>query len=272
VPGVVTSRSTALLRWYGAGHRRFPWRDTTDPYAILVSEVMLQQTPAARVVPAYERFLERFPNPESLAAAELREVLSVWQGLGYPIRARRLREAAALIASAGWPRTSAGLRALPGVGPYTAAAVASFAFGERAAALDTNARRVLSRWHGEALSRSRLARAAADDLPGDAAQWNQAVMELGATLCRPDAPRCGDCPVARWCADPEIYVPPPRQASFDGSLRQVRGAVLREVTAQPLTIDRLAETTGFDPERVREAVITLSRDGLVAVDRTGVVS
>jgi A/G-specific adenine glycosylase len=269
---VVNGRSAALLRWYGAGHRPFPWRDTTDPYAILVSEVMLQQTPASRVVPVYERFLGRFSSPESLAAAPLREVLGVWQGLGYPVRARRLREAAARIVSTGWPRTSAGLRELPGIGPYTAAAVASFAFGERAAALDTNARRVLSRWHGEALSGTRLVQAAADDLPRNAARWNQAVMELGATLCRPKAPRCGECPVARWCADPQIYVPPPRQASFHGSLRQVRGAVLREVAARPLTIDRLAETTGFDPERVKEAVTTLSRDGLIDVDQTGVVS
>jgi A/G-specific adenine glycosylase len=261
-----------LLRWYRAGHRRFPWRDTSDPYAILVSEVMLQQTPAARVVPAYERFLELFPTVESLAVSPLRAVLAAWQSLGYPLRARRLREAAGAIVANGWPCTSAGLRALPGVGPYTAAAVASFAFGERAAAVDTNARRVLSRWLGEALSGIGLAQAAADELPEDAAQWNQAIMELGATLCRPRKPQCEACPVAGWCADPEIYEPPGRQAPFPGSLRQVRGAVLRAVTAQPLTIDRLADVTGFEPERVREAVTALGRDGLVEVDQAGLVS
>jgi A/G-specific adenine glycosylase len=233
---------------------------------------MLQQTRAARVVPVYEQFLERFPTVESLAASPLREVLAVWQGLGYPMRARRLRDAAATIAANGWPRTSTALRALPGVGPYTAAAVASFAFGEHVVALDTNVRRVVSRWHGKALSGGVLERAAADELPVDAAQWIQAVMELGATLCRPREPLCVECPVARWCADPDIYEPPPRQAPFSGSLRQVRGAVLRAVTAQLLTIDRLADVTGFETERVTEAVTALNRDGLVDIDRTGMVS
>jgi A/G-specific adenine glycosylase len=262
-----------LVRWYRRGHRRFPWRETADPYAILVSEVMLQQTQAARVVPAYERFMVQFPTVGSLAAASLREVLTAWQGLGYPVRARRLQEAAAAIAEAGWPRTAAGLARLPGVGPYTAAAVASFAFGERIAALDTNARRVLSRWHGEPMAGSRLARIAADDLPSDAAEWNQAVMELGATLCRPRKPSCGACPVAAWCADPSVYVPPARQTPFRGSLRQVRGAVLRVVSAgPPATIDQVADATGYEPHRVAEAVDGLRRDGLVTVDPAGVIT
>lgn len=267
------SRVDALLRWYRRGHRRFPWRETADPYAILVSEVMLQQTQAARVVPVYERFMARFPTPYSLAAAPLPEVLAAWQGLGYPVRARRLHEAVATIVEAGWPRTAADLGKLPGVGPYIAAALASFAFGQRVAALDTNVRRVLSRWHGEPLTGSRLARIAAVDLPHEAAEWNQAVMELGATLCRPRSPRCGACPVAAWCADPAVYVPPARHAPYRGSLRQVRGAVLRAVSAgPPATMDRLAETIGYEPQRVAEAVDGLRRDGLVTVDPTGLIT
>jgi len=269
----VTERTAALLRWYRRTHRPFPWRATTDPYSILVSEVMLQQTQAGRVVPVYERFLERFPTAVSLAAAPLRDVLAAWQGLGYPVRARRLREAASMVAAGGWPRTAADLRHLPGVGPYTAAAVASFAFGQQVAALDTNARRVLSRWHGAALSGAELAGAAAAEVPRDAAAWNQAVMELGATVCRPRSPRCEECPVADRCADPTIYVSPPRQPAFAGSPRQVRGAVLRTVTSRPgVTVGELAESTGLDHARVSEAVEGLVRDGLVALDPAGKVS
>ena len=260
----MTGRSAALLSWYRTSHRPLPWRATSDPYRILVSEVMLQQTQAARVVPAYERFLERFPTASALAAAPLGDVLDAWQGLGYPNRARRLREAAALVTGGGWPATAAGLEALPGVGPYTAAAVASFAFGARAAALDTNARRVLGRWHGRPLSGADLKQVGAAELPDDAAAWNQAVMELGATLCRPRAPRCAECPVATWCADPGVYVPPPRQARYRGSLRQVRGDVLRSLSGGGAAgIDEIATTTRHDRDRVAEAVASLRRDGLV---------
>ena len=131
-----------MLAWYDAGGRDLPWRRTRDPYAILVSEVMAQQTQVARVLERYERWLERWPTAAALAAASPAEVLTEWVGLGYNQRALRLRAACAIVARDGWPRDSAGLRALPGVGPYTAAAVASFAFGERVAAVDTNVRRV----------------------------------------------------------------------------------------------------------------------------------
>jgi A/G-specific adenine glycosylase len=269
----VSDRSEALLAWYRAGHRRFPWRDTQDPYRILVSEVMLQQTQASRVVPAYLRFLERFPTAEALAEADLGEVLAAWQGLGYPRRAARLRAAAARVAEQGWPTTSSALRDLPGVGPYTAAAVAAFAFGERVAALDTNARRVLSRWHGEPLSGGSLLRAADAEVPEDAATWNQAVMELGATTCRPRNPQCSDCPVASWCADPSVYEPPPRQAPYDGSMRQVRGDVLRLVTTDgPAGSDVLAARSGHTVDRIADAIESLRRDGLVAVGTDHLVS
>ena len=135
----------AVLAWYDAHGRDLPWRRTRDPYAILVSEVMAQQTQVGRVVEYYERWLARWPTAAALAAASPADVLTAWVGLGYNRRALRLREAAAIVARDGWPRDAAGLRALPGVGPYTAAAVASFAFGERVAAVDTNVRRVAAR-------------------------------------------------------------------------------------------------------------------------------
>ncbi len=179
----------ALLRWYARERRDLPWRRTNDPYAILVSEVMLQQTQVARVVPRYLEWLERWPTAAALAAASRAEVLAAWVGLGYNRRALALHAAAAAVARDGWPDD---LRTLPGVGPYTAAAVASFAFGAQVAAVDTNARRVAER----------LGHGAPDALvpPGRAGDWNQAAMELGATVCTARAPRCGACPVAPWCA------------------------------------------------------------------------
>jgi len=257
------TRGDALLAWYRVEGRDLPWRATTDPYRILVSEVMLQQTQVARVIPAYERFLDEFPDVESLAAAPLDAVLAAWSGLGYNTRARRLREAARMVAAGGWPTTAADLRRLPGVGPYTAAAIASFAFGEQVAVDDTNVRRVLSRWTGRHLAGTELRDAAQMAITGGAATWNQAMMDFGATLCRP-APRCDACPVARWCADPSLYRPPPPQSRFQGSDRQVRGAVLRALAGRGWVGDPdLVAATGHDATRIDRALEGLVADGLV---------
>ena len=190
----------ALLNWYEAVRRPLPWRFTRDPWALLVSEVMLQQTQAARVVPHYERFLARFPTPAACAEAPAAEVIAAWSGLGYNRRALALRAAAGVVAADGWP---ADLQALPGVGPYTAAAVASFAWDAQVAAVDTNVRRVIERRDGVRRTPRELARRAAELLPeGRAAAWNQAMMELGATICRPRRPRCGECPLRRGAPAP----------------------------------------------------------------------
>src|SRR4051812_42331295 len=166
----------ALLDWYAAVRRPLPWRETRDPYALLVSEVMLQQTQAARVVPYYEAFLGRFPDAAALAAAPAREVLAHWSGLGYNRRALALQAAARVVARDGWP---ADLTTLPGVGPYTAAAVGAFAWDRDEAAVDTNVRRVIERWDGVARPPGALAARAAQWLPhGRAADFNQAMMEL----------------------------------------------------------------------------------------------
>ena len=195
----------ALLKWYEAVKRPLPWRATRDPWAILVSEVMLQQTQAARVVPHYERFLARFPTPRALAEAPAAEAIAAWSGLGYNRRALALRAAAAQVAEHGWPEH---LEDLPGVGPYTAAAVGSFAFGAQVAAVDTNVRRVIERRDGVRRPPRALARRAAELLPeGRAAAWNQAMMELGATVCRPRRPLCGECPLRAGCAGPHAVAP-----------------------------------------------------------------
>jgi A/G-specific adenine glycosylase len=217
----------ALLAWYDAHRRDLPWRADPDPYRVLLSEVMLQQTRVEVVVPYFHRFLARFPTVEALAAAEVEEVLGRWSGLGYYRRARLLHAAARRLAAGGFPRTVDGLRELPGVGGYTAAAVASIAFGARVPALDGNVERVLARrlaFGGDprrAAGRRALVEAALalldPERPGDG---NQALMELGATVCTPRRPACPRCPLAAGCAaraagDPERWPPPRRRRAVE---------------------------------------------------------
>jgi A/G-specific adenine glycosylase len=199
----------ALLGWFTRHRRDLPWRRTPDPYRIWVSEIMLQQTRAAAAIPYYERFLKRFPNVEALARAPEAALLECWSGLGYYSRARNLRLAAQQIVherSGRWPESSREWEKLPGVGPYTAAAVASIAFGEKSAVLDGNVARVMARLtnhSGDIRSprvRQELRERAQEFLdPRQPGEFNQGAMELGATLCLPRRPQCGECPVARWC-------------------------------------------------------------------------
>ncbi len=259
-------RATALLDWYRTHRREFPWRRTRDPWGILVVEVMSQQTQIGRVLPRWEAWLDRFPTPADCARADPADVLALWSGLGYNNRALRLRAAAAHIAAEGWPRTVSGLEALPGVGPYTAAAVACQAFGEQVPTVDTNHRRVISRWVGRPLGGRELTEAATDLLPvGLAEDWNQALMDLGAAVCSP-RPDCDRCPVTTWCADPTVYAPPPSQARFEGSTREARGAVLRALLAGEGDENRLAEVTGLAHQRVATALAGLEADGVARRD------
>jgi A/G-specific adenine glycosylase len=222
-----------LLDWYAAHGRDLPWRRTRDPYAILVSEVMLQQTQVERVIPRYLRFLERWPTVESLAAATPAEVIVEWQGLGYNRRAVSLHRTACAVAERGWPHDLTGL---PGIGPYTAAAVGNFAFGRDVLPVDTNVRRVQERT-GEAFD------------PACA----QALFDLGATVCLARVPRCGACPLAVHCPSRgSRYEPLRRQSRFEGSFRQRRARALRAVAAGEQPADE-------------EAVASLARDGLVVV-------
>ena len=200
------SVSKLLLDWYRRGHRELPWRATTDPYRIWVSEIMLQQTRAQAVIPYYERFLARFPTVEALAAAREEEVLAMWAGLGYYSRARNLRRAAQAVGAAGFPRDYDAIRALPGIGDYTAAAIASIAFQLPFAVLDGNVLRVVSRIENDPAdiaaprTRERFRAIAQGWLdPRHPGAFNQALMELGATVCLPRNPLCLLCPVAGCC-------------------------------------------------------------------------
>jgi A/G-specific adenine glycosylase len=258
-------RADALLAWYDGARRPLPWRSTRDPYALLVSEVMLQQTQAARVIPYYEAFLARFPDPAALAAAPARDVLAAWSGLGYNRRALSLHAAACVVAARGWP---ADLTELPGVGPYTAAAVASFAWDAQRAAVDVNVRRVIERWDGRRHTPRRLAERADALLPPDgAAAWNQAMMELGATVCTARAPRCDACPVAGWCAGAGAPAAAARTAGrprprFEETDRYARGRIVAALLAdEPLP--------ALDAERLERALAGLARDGLIVRDAAG---
>jgi A/G-specific adenine glycosylase len=248
---LTAASAAALLAWYGEVARDLPWRRTRDPYRILVSEVMCQQTQVARVVPRYEAWVERWPDAASLAAAPVAEVLRAWVGLGYNRRALRLREACAVVTERGWPDD---LTELPGVGPYTAAAVGSFAFGRQEVCVDTNARRVFAR------------AGVLVPPPGEAATFNQATMELGATVCTARRPRCDACPLAcGWEPEPREAAGAAPRARFEDTDRWLRGRV----------VAALAEGTPLPavaPDRYPRVLAGLERDGLVARGADGSVS
>ncbi len=267
----VAARNDALLAWYAEHQRDLPWRRTTDPYPVLVSELMLQQTQAARVVPLFESFMRRWPTVEELASADTAEILAAWSGLGYNSRALRLHQAARRIAEEGWPTSAAGLAELPGVGPYTAGAIASISFGEATPAVDTNLRRVISRWEGEPLEGRSLHDAAAQMVGDPAGSWNQAIMDLGASVCRPREPRCGSCPVSEWCSDPAVYTAPPRQAAFEGSRRQLRGALVRAHLAGEDLLE-IGLALGRSKDEIRITIGELDAEGLLPTREAGTVS
>jgi A/G-specific adenine glycosylase len=286
VPADPEAVRDALISWYRDSHREFPWRQTEDAYEILVSEVMSQQTQLGRVETAWQEFLERWPTVADLASAEQSEVLSFWSAhsLGYNNRARYLHEAATQVVAefdGSLPETPAELTELMGVGPYTANAVASFAFNNGDAVVDTNVKRVLHRAFDVPDDDADFEEAAAHLFPkGRSRIWNNAIMELGGVACE-KTPSCdeAECPWREWCHAYETgdFTAPdvPTQPSFEGSRRQMRGriiAVLGELG--PLEIDDLGPRVRVDytpnGERGREwlndLLADLEGDGLVSVE------
>jgi A/G-specific adenine glycosylase len=281
-------QAAAILRWYGTHARDLPWRGPdASPWAVLVSEIMLQQTPVARALPAYEAWLARWPSPSALAAASPADAVRQWGRLGYPRRAIRLHAAARVMVERHGgevPRTLDELLALPGIGSYTAAAVASFAFGQSHAVLDTNVRRVLARLvNGVArpapsptAMEARLAESLLPTEPGLAPRWSVAVMELGALICTADRPRCAGCPVATTCAWHLAGSPAPdatqtrRSQPYEGTDRQCRGrllAVLRD-SDEPVPAARM-DAAWPDAEQRDRALASLLADGLAEATPAG---
>jgi A/G-specific adenine glycosylase len=269
------------LEWYEEHARELPWRGAeATPWGVLVSEIMLQQTPVARVLPVYLEWLGRWPRPAGLAAEAPGEAVRMWGRLGYPRRALRLHEAATSMVTrhgGAVPSSYDDLLALPGVGSYTAAAVASFAFGGRHAVLDTNVRRVLARAvsgqeqpapHLSAAERG-IAAALVPDEPAVAARWAVAVMELGALVCTARDPRCTACPLVGLCAwqsnGQPVYDGPRRSPQgFAGTDRQVRGLLLAVLRDAPAAVSGAAlDAVWSEAEQRRRALAGLIRDGLV---------
>jgi A/G-specific adenine glycosylase len=244
-----------LLAWFDEHGRDLPWRHTRDPYAILVAEVMLQQTQVARVIERWTEWLARWPTVEALADASAADVVRAWSGLGYNRRAINLQRAARAVAELGaFPRTPAELLALPGIGPYTASAVASFAFDAQLTTVDVNVRRVLGR---------ALGRADAPPPPGRAWEWNQALFDLGATICLARIPRCAQCPLRAGCPSRGMRFEPLRkQGPFVGSSRARRAALVRELHEGPRDASLYDAATLDGLERDG---LVVRRDGLVAL-------
>ena len=282
----LTARQGAVLHWWEGQRRDLPWRATRDPWEVLVCEVMAQQTNVARVAARWQPFLDRFPTPAALAEVPAAEAVRWWSGLGYNRRALALHRAARAVVAdhAGrLPDDLDGLLALPGVGPYTARAVMAFAFEVDHGVVDTNTARVLARWSGHRL-RAAEAQAAADAaVPGgDAWAWNQAMLDLGAQVCRRRTPLCDGCPVVEHCAWGRAGWPDPDpadgsagvssgQSPYEGSDRQGRGRLVESLRAGPVEVTDLALAMGWseDPDRAVRVAATLLADGLAARDDDG---
>jgi A/G-specific adenine glycosylase len=313
--GLPPDARAAVLTWFDERGRALAFRATRDPYAILVSEVMAQQTQISRVVEAWARFLDRFPTVTDLANASPAEVLRAWQGMGYDRRALNLRRAArAIVDDHGGrvPSDIADLERLPGIGPYTARAVASIAFGAPVGAVDTNVRRVLGRTlaghDAGALPAGRMQVLADDSVdPGRPGDWTHALMDVGATLCRPRGPRCGDCPLRAWCrfaaaraAEPDAHAAGPAEPATGSGPRRAPVPTRPSRAARPTRpspapaipfaattrwlrgriVDRLRSAAGtawstveapigdHGTAAVRAALAALARDGVVELDAT----
>ena len=265
---------SAVLEWYRHQRRELPWRDIDDPYLVLVSEIMLQQTQVSRVVPKFEAFVARFPDVSTLAAAPVAEVVQAWQGLGYNRRAIALHRAAvAVVADHGGrlPADLDALLALPGIGPYTARAVLAFAFARDAAPVDTNIRRVVTRGiTGTALTGRALQAAADAAVPaGSGRDWSAALMDLGSRYCG-SRPRCGECPLASSCAmvvnglpDPAAAAPRAKSVPFRSTDRYHRGRLLDALRAGTVAADAVAPAAMLhDLQRAASVANGLVTDGL----------
>ena len=267
--------ASALIEWGSGSLRDLPWRRTNDPWRVLVSEVMLQQTSVARVMPKYEAFLEAFPTPAALAQAPLGEALRLWSGLGYPRRCRNLQATAVVLHEQFDGRMPASLEellALPGIGQYTARAVLAFAHRIDVAVVDVNVSRVLSRLEGVPMKARALQEFADELIPeGLAWEWNQVMMDFGARHCTVRAPKCDTCPARRECRYKGVGEDPAQlsagvskpQARFEGSDRQARGRAIKAVSSGAMNINDVVEVMRVEEQRALALIASLVNEGLL---------
>jgi A/G-specific adenine glycosylase len=267
--------AAGLIEWGSGSLRDLPWRRTNDPWRVLVSEVMLQQTSVARVMPKYEAFLEAFPTPGALAQAPLGDALRLWSGLGYPRRCRNLQATAVVLHEKFddlVPDSLDELLALPGIGQYTARAVLAFAYRIDVAVVDVNVSRVLSRLEGVPMKARALQDLANELIPeGLAWEWNQVMMDFGARHCTVRSPQCDTCPVRSQCKYKGVGDDPAQlsagvskpQARFEGSDRQARGRALRAVSSGVLQVNDVVEAMGVDEQRALVLITSLISEGLL---------
>jgi A/G-specific adenine glycosylase len=273
-------KHSVILQWFDENKRDLPWRKT-DAWGVMVSEFMLQQTPVNRVLPKWHEWMERWPDPAALAAAKKSDVISAWGRLGYPRRAIRLHECAKIIAASfnnQVPRAIEELRSLPGIGDYTAAAIASFAYGDSALVLDVNIRRFFSRvYDGVEAPKASLSqyerRIRAELIPSDAAKWAAATMEFGALICTARSPLCDQCPVKNSCAwraagYPKSEIKSKAQA-WDGTDRKCRGTIVQALRENKQLSKGALKKLWQNEEQVEKAFKTLLADGLIEISTTG---
>ncbi len=253
-----------ILTWYKKNKRELPWRTTQDPWKIIVSEIMLQQTQVDRVIPKYLAFLEKFPTPEACAQGNTSDILKLWQGLGYNSRGLRLKKLAEQYPNI-FPKIPEDLQTLPGIGPYTANAVLAFAFNKDVMVRDTNIERVLSRIKGKQLSNQEIY----NELPkGKSREWYNALMDLGATTCLAKTPKCSLCPVQKECKSPTLQILKAKQSKFKGSWRMYRGKLVRVLTEQKqVSLENARNELQLEQEQFDQLVKELEQEGFIKKEK-----
>ena len=254
-----------LLNWYDTNKRDLPWRNTTTPWHIIVSEIMLQQTQVDRVLPKYESFLKAYPTPQSCAKASVPELLSHWQGLGYNRRALYLKRIAENFPKE-LPRDPKDLQKLPGIGLYTANAILAFTYNDNVMVNDTNIQRALSRIKGKVLTNDEIF----NELPhGKSRDWYNALMDFGALICHAQKPACTECPIKKHCKNPGLTFTKPKAAKFEGSNRMYRGKLLRLLLAEKkLSIQRASTLLKITTKQTEALATELAKEGFLKKEKT----